>query len=1454
MHKAIGLITCASVMAVSLYMFSGGDPSRTLSAQTDSAGGDSYSSAARSLLQDARQQAAEGNLEEARRLAETAESLSKDWPAGEETPAEFLKSLESAAGSQAAAVADSGEVNPFAEAAAATTEAASEVSGAPTSNQVLRKKQAQRLVREARQALTAGDIPMARSRAMQARQLNAAWGLWDDRPEHVIAEIDRTTGTNTFVARNAAPAAQGQAGGADAQYAEAAELLRQARLAMDARKLTEAQQLAEQAAKIDVAFGMFEDSPQLVLRDIQRLAQTSGSEDIAFGETSAASDELQQARALLKDARNALVQGRLSAAREKADQARQLNVTYDLLDDRPELVLNDIDLAMRGQGNQKTGAETGNLAANESAESQNARQLTTQARQALASGDLQKARALAVQAQQQDAAYGLLEDRPEIVLEDAELIARREMQNGSNAFAQANPIDLTPGEAGEGRTASGNSVAPANFNNTMELSVLNPEGESADAAYRRGLDLFRKGNRPAAKSAFQVAWKNAGELDGQRRRQLQDFLQQLADTKATDVQLASARQDEVPVLELGAAQEPAPAGTDSEDPMAPMGDSNPLKAAADVSDVRYDRLRTEVMNSLFRAEKLKEENPDEALQILDNTLATVQAAPLSPEAIESLSGHIQRSQTSIRQWKEQLAPRYEQEEKNRNTKEAIAADVKAQMRMEKEMKELTDEFNKLMKERRYPEAELIAKKARDLNPRLPEVVIMVEKSKLARQNAFNDELREKKADSFLKTLNDVEIGLVTPGTDYAMPDAKSWKEMTARREHLGRSDARERTDSELQIEKSLNSKVSLHFHDVPLADVIRHISTVHGINISMDTRALETEGLTASQPVSIDVDGILLKSALNLLLDQAGGLVYSIKDETLRISNRLDQETEFSIRTYNVADLVVPLDAPRSNDVKAGMKTMSGGMTGNSGGLFQINDDLTLGIGPSGSPNGDRTSSGSRDNIDFSGLVDLITTTVEPGSWDVDGGSGTVGSDENTLSLVIRQTAPVHDQISDLLTQLRKLQDLQVTVEVRFISVSDRFFERIGVDFDFNIQDTLGDPPGVPAFGSRQLTFPGGGTTGGGGGQNQGGGDLRGNTNQGGGQGGQGGQQQQQGASTGLFDPVNRVRSPRDDFRNTTVGLASPGQFTDDMDIQFRQGSFEIGVPDFGNFNPDAGIQVGMAILSDIEAFFFIQAAQADERSNILFAPKVTLFNGQEAFINDNVNRAFVAGQIPVVGTGAVGFQPIISFIPEGINLSVIAVISADRRYVRLSLSPSFTNIVDVQTFTQVSFGGGAGIGGGGGGGFGGGGGGFGGGGGGFGGGGGGGGQFGFGGIGGGFGGGGGQGGFGGGGQGGQGGQQQQQGGGNQAGTLQLPTVAQVTVSTTVSVPDGGTVLLGGVKRLREGRNMAGVPILNKIPYISRLFKNSGVGRETESIMLMVTPRIIIQEEEEELIIGTAAQ
>ena len=55
----------------------------------------------------------------------------------------------------------------------------------------------------------------------------------------------------------------------------------------------------------------------------------------------------------------------------------------------------------------------------------------------------------------------------------------------------------------------------------------------------------------------------------------------------------------------------------------------------------------------------------------------------------------------------------------------------------------------------------------------------------------------------------------------------------------------------------------------------------------------------------------------------------------------------------------------------------------------------------------------------------------------------------------------------------------------------------------------------------------------------------------------------------------------------------------------------------------------------------------------------------------------------------------------------------------------------------------------------------------------------------------------------------------------------------------------GRAEALSEGRNEFGPPILSKIPYLNRLFKNVGYGREAQSLLIMVTPRIIINEEEE---------
>ena len=142
------------------------------------------------------------------------------------------------------------------------------------------------------------------------------------------------------------------------------------------------------------------------------------------------------------------------------------------------------------------------------------------------------------------------------------------------------------------------------------------------------------------------------------------------------------------------------------------------------------------------------------------------------------------------------------------------------------------------------------------------------------------------------------------------------------------------------------------------------------------------------------------------------------------------------------------------------------------------------------------------------------------------------------------------------------------------------------------------------------------------------------------------------------------------------------GLFTQDLSIPFSQGSYALAVPQFGGFDATAGATVGFAVLSDIEAYFFINAAQGDKRTNILQAPKVTLFNGQQAFVSDTSQTPFVISVVPVVGDFAAAQQPVIVVLSEGTFMTVQAVVSNDRRFVRLTIVPFFSKIGNVQTFT----------------------------------------------------------------------------------------------------------------------------------------------------------------------------
>jgi len=70
--------------------------------------------------------------------------------------------------------------------------------------------------------------------------------------------------------------------------------------------------------------------------------------------------------------------------------------------------------------------------------------------------------------------------------------------------------------------------------------------------------------------------------------------------------------------------------------------------------------------------------------------------------------------------------------------------------------------------------------------------------------------------------------------------------------------------------------------------------------------------------------------------------------------------------------------------------------------------------------------------------------------------------------------------------------------------------------------------------------------------------------------------------------------------------------------------------------------------------------------------------------------------------------------------------------------------------------------------------------------------------------------------------------------TLQLPNLTVTTFATTANVPDGGSVLIGGLRQVLNRERRAEIPLLANLPLISFFFKNEGVVDENRQLMVMV--------------------
>jgi hypothetical protein len=81
------------------------------------------------------------------------------------------------------------------------------------------------------------------------------------------------------------------------------------------------------------------------------------------------------------------------------------------------------------------------------------------------------------------------------------------------------------------------------------------------------------------------------------------------------------------------------------------------------------------------------------------------------------------------------------------------------------------------------------------------------------------------------------------------------------------------------------------------------------------------------------------------------------------------------------------------------------------------------------------------------------------------------------------------------------------------------------------------------------------------------------------------------------------------------------------------------------------------------------------------------------------------------------------------------------------------------------------------------------------------------------------------------------------------PAFTSFGLSSTVSVPDGGTAVLGSFSSAADGRSEFGAPLLGGIPYLGRSFRNVGSGRTVSRTGASVSVRIISMEEMEQALL-----
>lgn len=707
-----------------------------------------------------------------------------------------------------------------------------------------------------------------------------------------------------------------------------------------------------------------------------------------------------------------------------------------------------------------------------------------------------------------------------------------------------------------------------------------------------------------------------------------------------------------------------------------------------LAQIREERARAEVQGRLDSArQQMARGNYSGAIQEL-------RAANLSIEVGSAFDwgplADAVRTTLAEAEAKRDEALRAEQERTEREIAQRLREAERAErVRRQRRVAELTREAMTAFERRQFRAAQEAAFEAMRIDP--------TDETARNVHNAAIKAERERRDDDYYKAkvrewarMKERDLDLKIPQTDILRIDQEVWERASAR----AAAAAPEETDTiddqlRQKVQSTMVDKLSFTEETGAYRDVIKVLQTRTDVPIIITPEAravIDAESLIAQIEI---VSPISLANFLTWLANRSEQLAWTVRNGVVEFTTKAKAGGANIVKTYDIRDLVFPL-----TDF-----------------IPPVLRDL-----PSGDSSGPRTGGEADETtsyVDPTNLKQNIQDATGAGYWDTEGG-GKIDVLESGY-LLVTANADMLRRVEVFLEELRRFATAIVSIESKFLTISQNFLQEIGVDF-------------------RGL-------------------------------GGSG-----KGSVAQLDDVTNRLddnagRGLDNSGTGDEAGAPTSGAFFNDGgdgDVRARTENF-FNNRLARNLTNTGGLTAAWSWLDDLQLQAILRAVEKRQDVQLVNSQQLSVVNSQRAHVAIINQTSFVRDYEVEVAQASFIADPKVDVIQDGVALDVRPVISYDRKHITLNLQPTVAELLlPIPTFTTSLAGSTLPV------------------------------------------------------------------------TLQLPTLTVRQFATTVTVPDGGSVLIGGLREVLTTERRAEVPFFGKLPLISFLFKQEGIADENTSLMVLI--------------------